>query len=131
MKLILSFWSSRFCYMTKKSRQKFKYLENRKSFWREMKSIFHHFYRAFSCQKLSQIWECAFKRRKSTWKRKSLEIVKVVLVQCNLVYNQYQQNSEVLYTFIPNKSYAYLSNVEASNLVFLKKTYYFINPTCL
>ena len=38
----------------------------------------------------------------------SLEVVKVVLVQCNLVDNQYQQKSEVLYNFIPNKSYAYL-----------------------
>ena len=38
----------------------------------------------------------------------SLEVVKVVLVQCNLVGNQYQQKSEVLYNFIPNKSYAYL-----------------------
>ena len=50
----------------------------------------------------------------------SLEEVEVVLVQCNLVDNQYQQQSEVLYTFTPNKSYAYLLNVEPSNLVFLK-----------
>ena len=50
----------------------------------------------------------------------SLEVVEVVLVQCNLVDNQYQQKSEVLYTFTPNKSYAYLLNVEPSNLVFLK-----------
>ena len=47
-----------------------------------------------------------------------LEVVEVVLVQCNLVCNQYQQKSEVLYTFTPNKSYAYLLNVEATNLVF-------------
>ena len=32
-----------FLYMTKKSRQKIKYLENEKSFWSEIKSIFHHF----------------------------------------------------------------------------------------
>ena len=49
-----------------------------------------------------------------------LEVVEVVLVQCSLVNNQYQQNSEVLYTFTPNKSYAYLLNVEQSNLGFLK-----------
>ena len=30
------------------------------------------------------------------------------------------QKSEVLYTFAPNKSYAYLLNVEPSNVVFLK-----------
>ena len=49
----------------------------------------------------------------------SLEVVEVVLVQCNLADNQYQQKSEVLY-ITPNKSYAYLLNVEPSNLVFLK-----------
>ena len=40
----------------------------------------------------------------------SLEEVEAVLVQCNLVDNQYQQNSEVFYTFTPNKSYAYFLN---------------------
>ena len=50
----------------------------------------------------------------------SLEVVEIVLVQCNLVGNQYQQKSEVLYTFIPNKSYAYLLNIELSDSVFLK-----------
>ena len=58
--------------------------------------------------------------KKSTDKTKirekvqSLEVVEVVLVQCNLVDNQYQRKSEVLYIFIPNKSYAYLQNVEPS-----------------
>ena len=33
-----------------------------------------------------------------------LEVVKVVSVECDLVDNQYQQKSEVLYIFIPNKS---------------------------
>ena len=32
-----------------------------KSFWDEIKNIFHRFWRAFSCQKLHQIWERAFK----------------------------------------------------------------------
>ena len=41
----------------------------------------------------------------------SLEVVEIVLVQCNSVDNQCQQKSEVLYTFTPNKSYAYLLNV--------------------
>ena len=43
-----------------------------------------------------------------------------MLVQCNLADNQYQQKSEVLYTFTSNISYAYLLNVKPSNLVFLK-----------
>ena len=50
----------------------------------------------------------------------SLELVELVLVQCTLVDNQHQRKSEVLDTFTPNKSYAYLLNVEPSNLVFLK-----------
>ena len=49
----------------------------------------------------------------------SFEVVEVVLVQCNLVDNQYQQKSEVLYTFTPNKSYGYLLNIEQNNFVFL------------
>ena len=33
-----------------------------------------------------------------------LETVEVVLVHCNLVNNNYQQASKVLFTFVPNKS---------------------------
>ena len=47
-------------------------------------------------------------------------VVEVVLGQCNLVDNQYPQKPEVLYTFVSYKFYAYLLNVEPSNLVFLK-----------
>ena len=50
----------------------------------------------------------------------SLDVVEVVLVQYKLVHNQYQQKSEVLYAFMPNKSYAYFLKVKSSNLVFLK-----------
>ena len=50
----------------------------------------------------------------------SLEVTGVVLVQCNLVDSQYQQKSEVLYSFMTNKSFAYLLNVEPSTSVFLK-----------
>ena len=32
-----------------------------------------------------------------------LETVEVVLVHCNLVNNNYQQTSKVLFTFVPNK----------------------------
>ena len=56
----LSFLIKPFCYVTKKARQKLKYLENKKCFWRKINSIFHHFERAFSHQKFSQTPECAF-----------------------------------------------------------------------
>ena len=58
-------------------------------------------------------------KMKSGEKVPSLEVVEVVLVQCNLVDNQYQQKSEI-YTFTLYKSYAYLLNIESSNLLFLK-----------
>ena len=47
--------------MTKKSREKFKYLDNEKSFLGEIKSMFHFFKRVFRCQKLPQTLEYAFK----------------------------------------------------------------------
>ena len=34
-----------------------------------------------------------------------LEIVEVVLVHCNLVKNDYQHTSKVLFTFAPNKKF--------------------------
>ena len=48
--------------MTKKSRQKFKYLEIEKSVWDSIKSIFHHFWRAIERNK-KQLgrWECELK----------------------------------------------------------------------
>ena len=50
----------------------------------------------------------------------SLGVVEVFSEHCNLVNSQYQQKSEILYIFTPNKSYAYFLNVEPSILVYLK-----------
>ena len=48
--------------MTKESRQKFKYLDNKKSFWDEIKSIFHNFWRAIKTNKKNvERWEPNFK----------------------------------------------------------------------
>ena len=46
----LTFLIKRLFYMTKNSRQKFEYLENKKSLGGEIRSIFHYFHRAFSGQ---------------------------------------------------------------------------------
>ena len=62
----------------------------------------------------------SIEKTKNGGKVPSLKVFEVVWVQCNLVDNQYQQKSEVLYTFTPNKSYAYFLSIEPSNLVFLK-----------
>ena len=40
-----------------------------------------------------------------------LEITEVVLVHCNTVNNNYQQNSRVLYAFAPNKLFGQLLDV--------------------
>ena len=34
-----------------------------------------------------------------------LESHEIVLIHCNIVNNNYQQDSRVLYTFVPNKSF--------------------------
>ena len=36
-----------------------------------------------------------------------LDITEVVLIHCNTVNNDYQQDSRVLYTFLPNKSFGH------------------------
>ena len=40
-----------------------------------------------------------------------LEITEVVLVQCNIVNKDYQQDSRVLYTFVPNKPFGSLLEI--------------------
>ena len=49
-----------------------------------------------------------------------LEITEVVLIHCNIVNNDYQQDSRVLYTFVPNKSFGQLLDISAKNFIFLK-----------
>ena len=48
------------------------------------------------------------------------EITKVVLVYCNIVNNDYQQDSRVLYTFVPNKPFGRLLEISPTNHIFLK-----------
>ena len=49
-----------------------------------------------------------------------LEITEVVLVHCNIVNNDYQQDSRVLYTFVPNKPFGSLLEISPTNQIFLK-----------
>ena len=49
------------------------------------------------------------------------EIIKVVLVHCNTVRNDYQQDSKVLYTFVPNNSFSQLLDISLKNVIFLKR----------
>ena len=49
-----------------------------------------------------------------------LKTAEVVLVHCNMVNNDYQQASRVLYTFVPNKPFDNLLDVSPANHIFLK-----------
>ena len=49
-----------------------------------------------------------------------LEITEVILLHCNIVNNDYQQNSRVLYTFILNKPFSQLLEISPTNFIFLK-----------
>ena len=47
-----------------------------------------------------------------------LEIKEVVLVHCNIVNNDYQQDSRVLYTFVPNKPFGSLLEISPTSHIF-------------
>ena len=49
-----------------------------------------------------------------------LEITEVVLMHCNIVNNDYQQDSRVLFTFVPNKAFGQLLNISPKNFIFLE-----------
>ena len=49
-----------------------------------------------------------------------LEITEVVLIQCDIVNNNYQQDSKVLYTFVPNKPFGSLLEISPTSFIFLK-----------
>ena len=48
-----------------------------------------------------------------------LEITEVVLIRCNIDNNDYQHDSRVSYTFVPNKSFDQL-NILPNYFIFLK-----------
>ena len=51
-----------------------------------------------------------------------LESVEIVLVDCNLVNNSYQLVSKILFTFLPNKPFASLINIQPHYLTILNIT---------
>ena len=48
-----------------------------------------------------------------------LGITEVVLVLCNIVNNDYQEDSRVLHTFVPNKPFGSLLEISSVNHIFL------------
>ena len=49
-----------------------------------------------------------------------LEVAEIVLVHCSLVNNDYQQDSRILFTFVPNKSFGSLLEISPTNHVFFE-----------
>ena len=49
-----------------------------------------------------------------------LGLTELVLIHCNLVNNGYQQDSRILYTFVPNKPFGILLEISPTNHIFLK-----------
>ena len=49
-----------------------------------------------------------------------LEVIELVLVHCNLVNNDDQQDSRILFTFVPSKLFGSLLEISPANQVFLK-----------
>ena len=47
-----------------------------------------------------------------------LEITEVVLVHYNIENNDYQQDSRMFYTFIPNKSFSQLLDISPKKIIF-------------
>ena len=47
-----------------------------------------------------------------------LKVVELVLVHCSLVNNDYQQDSRISFTFVPNKSFGSLLEISPKNHVF-------------
>ena len=48
-----------------------------------------------------------------------LEYAEVVLVHCNLVKNDYQHASNVLFTFVPNTQFSQLINILPHSLIMM------------
>ena len=49
-----------------------------------------------------------------------LKTTEVVLVHCNIVKNDYQFNSRVFYTFVPNKAFSQVLDISPPKKIFLK-----------
>ena len=49
-----------------------------------------------------------------------LEIKEVAFVHCNIVNNDYQEDSRVLYIFVPNKPFGSSLEISSANYIFLK-----------
>ena len=49
-----------------------------------------------------------------------LEVAELILVHCNPVNNDYQQDSRILYTFVPDRAFGSLLEISPTNHIFSK-----------
>ena len=49
-----------------------------------------------------------------------LEVVELIIVHCNIINDKYQQDSRILYTFVPNKPFGSLLEISPPSHIFLK-----------
>ena len=49
-----------------------------------------------------------------------LDFTEVVLIHCNTVNNEHQQDSRALYTFVPNKSFGQLLDISPKSFYILE-----------
>ena len=88
--------------------------------WKNIKSSYNN--NKFKISAPTWNEEFAFKitKNKNGENVPHLEVAELVLVHCNLVNNDYQQDSRILYTFVPNKTFGSLLEISPTNHVFLK-----------
>ena len=93
-------------------------IENRITF--EIKTGYYLQLLAFETMKLLGGTENKITKDKNGKSVSHLEIAKAVLVHCNIVNNDYLQDSIVLYAFVSNKPLGSLLEISPKNYHFLK-----------
>ena len=92
--------------------------ENRITF--RIKSGYHLELLTPETMKLLESAESKITKNKNGENEPPLEVAELVLVHCNLVNNDSQQDSRILYTFVSNKTFGSLLEISSTNHVFLK-----------
>ena len=93
-------------------------IENRITF--KIKSGYYLELLTLETMKLLGSTESKITKNKNGENAPHLEVVELVLVHYSLVNNDYQQDSRILFTFVPNKSFDSLLEISPTNQVFLK-----------
>ena len=93
-------------------------IENRITF--KVKSGYYLQLLTFETMKLLGSTEMKITKDKNGENVPHLEVVELVLANCNIINNDYQQDSRILYTFVPNKTFGSLLEISPTNHIFLK-----------